>query len=319
MRKHPTLGVIMDPMATINPKKDTTLALLIEAQKRGFDLYYLELKDLYLQNGIAWGNHRPLQVFSDPLHWYKMGEPHQQPLDQFDVLLMRKDPPVDMQYIYATYILEHAERNGTLVINRPQSLRDANEKVYATWFPQCMAPTLVSCKKETITQFIREQQNVILKPLDGMGGKNILKCDAGDPNISVLIDLLTQDGAQYIMAQKFIPSILTEGDKRILMLDGAPIPYALARFPAEHDFRGNLAAGGKGIGQALTERDLWICGEVGPILREKGLFFVGIDIIGQYLTEINVTSPTCVKELEKEFKVDISSQILDCIINKLNT
>jgi glutathione synthase len=307
----------MDPISTINPKKDTTLALLIQAQKLGFELYYMELKDLFLQYGIAWGTSRPLEVFNDLNQWYQLEEAVARPLDQFDILLMRKDPPVDMQYIYSTYILERAEQNGGLVINKPQSLRDANEKVFATWFPQCMPPTLVSAEKAVLTHFIMEYQSTVLKPLDSMGGKSVFKCDASDPNIPALIDLLTQDGSRYIMAQQFIPEIIEGGDKRILLVDGEPLPFALARIPAENDFRGNLAVGGRGIGVSLTERDWWICRQIGPILREKGLFFVGIDIIGDYLTEINVTSPTCVKELEKEFEVNIAEKILDSIINKL--
>jgi len=317
MQERPKLGVIMDPISKINPKKDTTLSLLMAAGVRGFDLYYLELKDLFLQYGIPWGHCRPLQVFNDLKQWYNLGETNPLPLDQFDILLMRKDPPVNMQYIYATYILERAEQNGTLVVNSPQALRDANEKLFATWFPQCMPPTLVSVDKSTLMDFIQENRLVVLKPLDSMGGKNILKCDASDPNLSVLIDLLTQEGSQYIMAQQFIPEIIAQGDKRILLIDGEPIPYALARIPADNDFRGNLAVGAQGVGCHLTERDFWICGQVGPKLREKGLLFVGIDVIGDYLTEINVTSPTCVKELEKAFEIDISSKIVDCIIHKL--
>lgn len=317
MRERPKLGVIMDPMSGINPKKDTTLALLLQAQSRGFDLYYMELNDLFLQYGLAWGFCRSLEVRSDLNRWYEMGSATARPLDQFDILLMRKDPPVDMQYIYATYILERAEQNGVLVINKPQSLRDVNEKLFATWFPQCMAPTLVSACKETLVQFIQEYRHTVLKPLDGMGGKNILKCDATDPNLTVFIDMLTANETQYIMVQQYIPDIIEDGDKRILLVDGEPIPYVLARIPAENDFRGNLAAGGQGFGRTLTDRDRWICSQVGPTLREKGLILVGIDVIGDYLTEINVTSPTCVKELEEEFNVDISGKMMECIINKL--
>jgi glutathione synthase len=317
MLERPILGVIMDPISSICPKKDTTLALLIQAQQRGFELYYLELNNLFLQYGIAWGYCRSLQVFNNEEQWYSLGDPSPRPLDQFDILLMRKDPPVDMQYIYATYILERAEQNGVLVVNKPQSLRDANEKLFATCFPQCMPPTLVSSDKERLIHFIQEYQNAVLKPLDGMGGKNIVKCNTNDPNTSVLIDLLTQKGSTYIMAQQYIPEILTQGDKRILLIDGEPLPYGLARMPAGNSFLGNLAAGGQGIGRPLTDRDLWICAQIGPMLREKGLLLVGIDVIGDYLTEINVTSPTCVKELEKEFEVDITSKILDCIIDKL--
>jgi glutathione synthase len=316
MFEQPSLGVIMDPMSEIHPEKDTTLALLLEAQRRGWQLYYLELTDLFLRYGAAWGTTRPLQVFDDLNHWYRMGDRIEQPLDQFDVLLMRKDPPVDMNYIYATYILEHAESNGTLVVNKPQSLRDANEKLYTTWFPQCMAPTIVSASIAKIKEFVEEHEKVVLKPLDGMGGKGIFKCDIHDPNITVIIETVTQSGTTYCMAQRFIPEI-TEGDKRIILIDGEPIPYALARVPKMGEFRGNLAAGGRGHAVTLTERDRWICSQVGPTLREKGLVLVGLDVIGDYLTEINVTSPTCVRELEAECSLDIAGSILDCIAEKL--
>lgn len=316
MSERPTLGVIMDPIHKINPHKDTTLALLLEAKARGFELYYLEIADLYLQYGIAWGNARKLDVYPDFNAWFALAPEKTLPLDQFDVLLMRKDPPVDLTYIYATYILEHAEQNGALVINKPQSLRDANEKVFATWFPQCMPPSLVSCSPSLLKNFIEEQEIGILKPLDGMGGQGIFKCYKGDPNLSSLIDLLTQQGTRFIMAQRFIPEI-SAGDKRILFIDGEPIPVGLSRVPAANDFRGNLAAGAIGIGSELTKRDFWICSQVGPVLKEKGLTFVGVDIIGDYLTEINVTSPTCVRELEKAFDIDIAAQVINCIVGKL--
>lgn len=316
MSERITLGVIMDPIQTIRPEKDTTLALLLEAEKRGLDLYYMEVPQLFLQYGIAWGIARRLQVSNDPNHWFSLGEKSALPLDQFDILLMRKDPPVTMEYIYATYILEHAEQNGVLVINKPQALRDVNEKLYTTWFPQCMPPTLVSSSKSILNEFIKEHETVILKPLHGMGGQGILKCHKGDLNQNSMIELLTNNGQEFIMAQLFIPEI-EKGDKRILLIDGEPIPYALARIPTENDFRGNLAAGGTGVGQELSDRDWWICEQIGPSLKRKGLMFVGIDIIGDYLTEINVTSPTGVKELEKAFEVDIAAQIMDGIMNKL--
>jgi glutathione synthase len=317
MSEQPTLGVIIDPLHTLHPEKDTTLALLEEAQKRGFSLYFMELSDLSLQYGIAWGNCSALQLTKNQKSWYSLGTPSALPLDQFDVLLMRKDPPVNMEYIYATYILEHAEQNGVLVINKAQSLRDANEKLYATWFPQCMPPTLVSSNKTEIKAFVKEHGCAVLKPLDGMGGQRIFKCEIEDPNLSVIIESLTQYGSQYIMTQQFIPEI-SAGDKRILLIDGKPIPYALSRIPAQNEFRGNLAAGATGIGSELTERDLWICSQIGPQLRKQGLFFVGIDVIGDYLTEINVTSPTCVREIEREFEINIAGEILDCIGKKLS-
>jgi glutathione synthase len=310
------MGVIMDPLDTIHPEKDTTLALLAEADRRGFALYYMELNALFLQYGIAWGNCRALQLHFDKNPWYSLEAPVSRPLDQFDILLMRKDPPVNLQYLYSTYILEHAESNGVLIVNKPQSLRDANEKLFATWFPQCMPPTLVSSSKPLLKDFVETHECVVFKPLDSMGGHNIFKCQWGDPNLTMIIDFLTQKESLYVMAQRFVPEI-TEGDKRILLIDGKPIPYALARIPAANEFRGNLAAGGRGEGRELTERDWWICSQIGPLLREKGLTFVGIDVIGEYLTEINVTSPTCVKELEKEFEIDIAGKIVDCIMEKL--
>lgn len=311
------LGVIMDPIDTLHVEKDTTLALLKEADRRGLALCYMTLDSLFLQYGIAWGNCRALQLHFDKNPWYSLSAPVKRPLDQFDVLLMRKDPPVNLAYLYATYILEHAESNGVLIINKPQSLRDANEKLFATWFPQCMPPTLVSASPLLLKDFIEEHECVVFKPLDSMGGQNVFKCQLGDPNVTLIIDLLTQKGSLYVMAQKFVPEI-TEGDKRILLIDGEPIPYALARIPAENEFRGNLAAGGRGEGRELTERDWWICSQIGPTLREKGLTFVGIDVIGDYLTEINVTSPTCLIELEKAFEIDIAGKIVDCIMEKLS-
>lgn len=307
------LGIIMDPISDIKPNKDTSLALLLKAQSYGWNIHYLEQPDLFLKYGIAWGRTRPLKVYDHAEQWFSLGPVVEQPLDQFDILLMRKDPPVNMAYIYTTNILDHAERNGTLVVNRPQSLRDANEKLFATWFPQCMAPTLVSAYIPQLKDFVQEQGTVVIKPLDSMGGENIFKSHPDDPNLTVILEILTHHGRNPIMVQRYIPEITQEGDKRIILINGEPIPYALARIPQPGEFRGNLAAGGTGIGVKLTERDRWICAQIGPILREKGLFLVGIDVIGDYLTEINVTSPTCVRELEAQFKIDISGKILDVL------
>lgn len=311
-----SLGVVMDPIHAIHPEKDSTLALLLNAEQRGWQLYYMEMQDLFLKYGTAWGNTRNLRVFDDLQHWYELGNSKAQPLDQFDVILMRKDPPVTMEYIYATYILEHAESNGTLVMNTPQSLRDANEKMYATWFPQCMPPTLVSADMEALKAFTEEHGTVVFKPLAGMGGFSIFKCTAEDPNLSVVLETLTHFGKEYTMGQKYIPEI-EKGDKRIFLIDGDPIPYALARVPKAGEIRGNLAAGGSAQGLPLTERDWWICNQIGNTLKNKGLSFVGIDVIGEYLTEINVTSPTCVRELEAAFAVNITDRVLDCIEDKL--
>jgi len=314
-----TVGVIMDPIADINPKTDTTFALLLKAQSYDWDLYYLEAKDLFGTYGRAWGEASLIEVQDELTNWYTLSPSIEHPLDQFDIILMRKDPPVDLEYIYTTNVLDHAEQNGTLVVNKPQSLRDANEKLFATWFPQCMAPTLVSASERQLKAFIQEQDMVVLKPLDSMKGINIFKSNATDPNLSVIIEILTMKGKLPVMVQRYIPEITEEGDKRIILINGEPIPYALARIPQDGQFRGNLAAGGTGIGVKLTERDLWICSQVGPILRDKGLIFVGIDVIGEYLTEINVTSPTCVRELEAQFNLDICGRMLDCLAQLVQT
>jgi glutathione synthase len=312
-----TLGVVMDPIGDINFYKDSTLAMLQAAQRRGCGLRYMEMSDLYGRDGMAMGRMAPLQVFDDAQHWYELGEAEEAPLHHLDVILMRKDPPFDMEYIYATYLLELAEGRGSLVVNRPASLRDANEKVFTSHFPQCTAPTLISRRQEQLRAFVDEYQEVILKPLEGMGGASIFKVSVNDPNTSVILETLTGHGSRYAMAQRFIPEI-SEGDKRILLVDGQPIPYALARIPARGELRGNLAAGGTGVGVALTERDRWICDQVAPTLRERGLLFVGIDVIGDYLTEINVTSPTCIRELDKLYGLDIAGQLMDAIERRLN-
>ncbi len=310
------LGVVMDPIGSIKYHKDSTLAMLLAAQARGWELYYLEMADLLLADGEAQGLMRPLRVFADPEHWFELGESSLRPLHELNVILMRKDPPFDMEYIYATYLLEMAEQRGSLVVNRPQSLRDANEKVYTSHFPQCTPPTLITRRAELIRAFLQQHKEVIIKPLGGMGGASIFKVSAGDPNTSVIIETLTENGSRYTMAQRFIPEI-SAGDKRILLVDGEPVPYALARIPAKGELRGNLAAGGHGEGVPLTGRDYWICEQVAPILREKGLIFVGLDVIGEYLTEINVTSPTCIRELDAQYGLDIGGQLMDAIARRL--
>jgi glutathione synthase len=310
------LAVVMDPINTINFKKDTTLAMLLAAQKRNWELWYIEQDDLYLQDGIAMAQMQALEVRYDPQDWFTLGAAIRRPLSEMDVVLMRKDPPFDNEFIYSTYILEAAEKEGVLVVNKPQSLRDCNEKIFATQFPQCTPPVLVTRSKNLLREFHNLHGDVIFKPLDGMGGSSIFRLKPGDPNVSVIIETLTNYGASQIMAQKFIPEI-AQGDKRILMIDGEHVGYALARIPAPNETRGNLAAGGTAKGQPLTERDKWICAQVGPSLREKGLLFVGLDVIGDYLTEINVTSPTCVRELDAAFDLDIAGKLMDCITGKL--
>jgi glutathione synthase len=313
MSKH--LGIVMDPIDKITVSKDSSFAMLLAAQARGWTLWYMELKDLWLCDGEAYGAMRPLQVRDDPKSWFTLKPPRAAPLNTLSVILMRKDPPFDLEYIVATYLLEQAEAAGTLVVNKPQSLRDANEKLYTAWFPQCCAPTQVTRRAACLYDFLEEQEEIILKPLDGMGGKSIFRIANGDVNTSVIIETMTQHGQRFVMAQRFLPEI-AHGDKRILLVDGEPIPYALARIPATGESRGNLAAGGHGEGVALTERDKWICRQVGPVLREKGLLFVGLDVIGHFLTEINVTSPTCIRELDKLYGLDIGGQLMAVIEQK---
>lgn len=310
------LGVVMDPIADINVKKDTTLAMLLAAQRRGWELYYMEQNDLSLDQGLARGIVRRLSVQDNPESWYELGSPHDTALSELDVLLMRKDPPFDMDFIYSTYILEAAQRAGTLVVNDPRSLRDCNEKLFATQFPQCCPPLIVAASAARLKAFHAEHGDVIFKPLDGMGGASIFRVKAGDPNLSVIIETLTDHGRQQIMAQKFLPEIVA-GDKRILMVDGVPAEYGLARIPMSGETRGNLAAGGSGVAMPLTDRERWICVQVAPVLREKGLLFVGLDVIGDYLTEINVTSPTCVRELDRAHELDIAGDLMDVIATKL--
>lgn len=306
------LGVIMDPIGSINIKKDSTYAMLREAQARGWQIHYMEQDDLSLRDGVVQARTRALTLHDDTQHWFDFGAESQLALHELDVLLMRKDPPFDMEYIYSTYLLELAEAQGLLVVNKPQSLRDANEKLYTAWFPQCVAPTLVSRRGNDFRAFLSQHQDIVLKPLDGMGGASIFRVRQDDPNISVILETLTEQGRRSIMAQRYLPEI-TQGDKRILLVDGIAIPYALARIPAKGETRGNLAAGGTGVGRPLSKRDQWICEQVGPTLRNKGLLFVGLDVIGDYLTEINVTSPTCIRELDTQYHLNISAQLLDAI------
>ena len=306
------LGIVMDPIKQINIKKDSSFAMLLAAQARDWDLFYIEPGDIYLQDGVVSAKMAALSVTDGNDDYYHLGDSSEQALSSLDVILMRKDPPFDMEYIYATYLLEQAEAAGTLVVNKPQSLRDANEKLFTAWFPQCCPPTLVSSNAEHIRSFQQQHQDIILKPLDGMGGASIFRLAIGDPNTSVVIETITNHGKKTVMAQQFIPEI-SEGDKRILMIDGQPIPYALARIPAQGETRGNLAAGGRAEGRELTDRDRWICTQVGDTLKRKGLLFVGLDIIGDYLTEINVTSPTCIRELDSLYDLDIAAQLMDSI------
>ncbi len=304
------IGVVMDPMATIHPEKDTTLVLLLEAQARGYELVYFELEDLMIKNGHAYGLGKNLKVRNDAKNWFELSPSRLMLLKELDVIFMRKDPPFNLEYIYATYILEQAEREGALVLNKPQSLRDANEKIFATQFAQFCPTTLVTKNMALLHNFLDECQKVVFKPIDGMGGRSIFLVDQQDVNAQVVIETLTQWGTQTIMAQQFVPEII-HGDKRIILIDGEPVPYALNRIPAEKSIRGNLASGGKGVVVELLARDREICSALKETLIAKGLFFVGIDVIGDYLTEINVTSPTGIKQIEEQKGFSVAKVFFD--------
>ena len=310
------VGIIMDPIAQIAFKKDSSLAMLLAAQARGWTLFYMEQRDLYQLGDQARARMCPLRVFNDPQKWFETGDEFDSALGELDVILMRKDPPFNSEYVYATYLLELAEKAGTLVVNRPQSLRDCNEKFFATQFPQCTPPTLVSRRADILREFAREHRDIILKPLDEMGGASIFRHREGDPNLSVILEVLTEHGGRQIMAQRYIPAI-KDGDKRIRMIDGEPVPYFLARIPAAGETRGNLAAGGRGVAQPLSDRGREIAAIVGPQQRERGLLFVGLDVIGDYLTEINITSPTCIREIDNAFDTRIGERLMDAIASKL--
>ncbi|MBC9131021.1 glutathione synthase [Frischella sp. Ac13] len=312
------LGIVMDPISQIKLKKDSSFAMLEQAQSRGYQIYYMEMNDLYLEDGQAYATTRTITVYNNKDHWFDLGEEQTIPLGDLDVILMRKDPPFDTEFIYATYILERAEDAGTLVVNKPQSLRDCNEKLFTAWFAQFTPRTLVTRQTALIKQFLQKQHDIILKPLDGMGGASIFRVKVDDPNLSVIIETLTNHNRQYCMAQTYIPAI-KEGDKRVLVIDGQPVPFCLARIPQQGETRGNLAAGGHGEVRPLSESDWAIANAIGPKLKEKGLIFVGLDIIGDKLTEINVTSPTCVREIEAANpELSITGMLMDAIETRLN-
>ena len=311
------MGVVMDPIAAISYAKDSTLAMLLAAQARGFELSYLEQRDLLLRDGVALGRMRPLTVRADSGGWFTLGEPALGPLSSLDCLLMRKDPPFDTEYIYTTYILERAEAAGVRVVNRPQGLRDMNEKVYTAAFPQCCAATLVTRDMADMAAFLHEQGKVVVKPLDGMGGRSIFVLAQGDVNARVVFETLTDYGQRFAIVQRYIPEIAQTGDSRVLLVDGEPVPYALARIPAGGDHRGNLAAGARGVARPLNDRDRWLAGEIGPALAAKGMLFVGLDVIGGFVTEINVTSPTGIRELDKLFHLDIGGLLIRAIDRRL--
>jgi glutathione synthase len=308
----------MDPISDIKPAKDTTLAMLLAAQSRGWELWYAEQGDLWLRDGVPMARLKKVEVKNDLSDWYRLGESQIQGLAEFDVILMRKDPPFDMEYIYTTYILERAEDAGVLVVNRPQGLRDMNEKVYTAWFPQCCAPTLITRDMADMHAFLKEHGRIVCKPLHGMGGRSIFVIDRGDKNTNVIFETMTEYGTRFAIVQKYLPEIVDSGDSRILVIDGEPAPYALARIPSAEDNRGNLAAGAKGVGRELNDRDRWLVGQIGPTLRQRGMLFVGLDVIGGYVTEINVTSPTGVRELDKQFGTQIAGLLMDAIEKRLS-
>ena len=306
------LGVVMDSISEITPAKDSTLAMLLEAQARGHEIWYFQQGDLRLADGESFGAARSLNVADDAKRWFDLGAATDMALADLDVILMRKDPPFDTEYIYTTYILERAELRGVLIINRPASLRDMNEKVYTAWFPQCAPTTVVTRSMVEMRAFLNEHGRIVVKPLDGMGGRSIFVVDAADKNANVIFETLTDYEARFAIAQKFIPEI-SAGDKRILLVGGRPVDYALARVPSANDYRGNLVAGAQPEVRELTDRDRWICAEVGPVLEERGVLFAGLDVIGDYLTEINITSPTGIRELHKLANIDVAADLLDLI------
>lgn len=306
------IGIVMDPINSIKPYKDSTLAMMLAAQKKGWKLHYIEQANLYLKDQAIHIDYQDVDVFDDEQHWFELGATSSMPGSQLDVVLMRIDPPFNMEYIYTTYLLEMLEQQGCLIVNKPSSLRDANEKLFATQFPQCCTDTLVTRNPDKLREFIKEHHDVILKPLDGMGGQSIFRVNPNDANLSVILETMLNFSQHTVMAQKFIPEI-TQGDKRILMVNGQAIPYTLARIPAKGETRGNIAAGGTGVAMPITEREQWIADQVGPTLVNKGILFAGLDIIGNYLTEINITSPTCIREIDAQFNLDIAAQLMDCI------
>ena len=311
------LGIVMDPISAIDPKKDSSLAMLVEAAKRDYEIYYMEQKDLKLIDGCATALATIIEIFDDQKKWYKSKSNVSIDLKELNIILMRKDPPFDMEYIYTTYVLDKAEEDGVLIVNKPQSLRDMNEKVYTAWFPECTPSTLISRSMAEIKLFLGQHKKIVVKPLDGMGGKSIFVVDENDGNANVIIETLTNYGKCSAMAQVFIPEI-KDGDKRILLIDGKPVPYALARIPSKDDNRGNLVMGAVGEGRDLTERDKLICSKISETLKKKGILFCGIDVIGDYLTEINSTSPTGIRELDSIYNLNIASDLFDMLEKKIN-
>lgn len=303
-------GVVMDPIGSIKTYKDSTFAMLLEAQQRGHELYYMEPGDLFARDGRVYAGMQQLEVRDNTTDWFSLTPVGTTALDELDIVLMRRDPPFDMNYIYTTYMLELVENTGTLVINRPQSLRDANEKFFINNFPQCCVPMMISSRSDLIREFVSQHGRCVVKPLDGMGGESIFQVSVSDMNLNVILETITRHDSRAVMAQKYIDEI-SQGDKRILVINGEPVPYALARFAGDGDFRGNLAKGGSSQGVPLSERDRWICSQVGPELKKRGILFAGLDVIGDWLSEVNVTSPTCIRELDEQFGLNIAGQLFD--------
>lgn len=303
-------GIVMDPISEIATYKDSSFAMLLEAQRRGHELYYMEPKDLYVMDGRVFSRMQGLVVRDNTTDWFSLSPLGDKALDELDMVLMRRDPPFDMNYIYATYMLELAEKAGTLIINRPQALRDANEKFFINNFPQCCVPMMISSESGLIRGFVAEHAHCVVKPLDGMGGESVFQVSDKDMNLNVILETITRHNSRPVMAQRYIDEI-SEGDKRILVVNGEPVPYALARFAGKGDFRGNLAKGGSSKGVPLSERDRWICSQVAPELKKRGILFAGLDVIGDWLSEVNVTSPTCIRELDNEFGLNIAGQLFD--------
>ena len=306
------IGVVMDPISEVNVKKDSSMAMMLEAQARGYEIYYMEMQDLYLEQGVCRATAAKVKVFDDIEHWYELDERKDINVADLDAVLMRKDPPFDTEFIYATYMLERAEVAGTLIVNKPQSLRDCNEKLFTAWFPELTPKTLVTRNNPKIREFLKANKDIIIKPLDGMGGSSIFRITENDPNVGVILETLTAHSSQYAMVQEYMPEIV-DGDKRILIVNGEPMPYCLARIPAQGETRGNLAAGGRGEARPLSASDKLIADTIGPELKKRGLFFVGLDVIGDKVTEINVTSPTCIREIEAAYPINISGKLMDAI------
>lgn len=315
------LGVVMDPIGSIKINKDSTFAMLLAAQQRGWSIHYMEMADLFVAGAEVRARARRLRVTDDPAGWFEFEDSKTLALSELDAVLMRKDPPFDMEYIYATYLLELAETAGCLVVNAPRTLRDANEKVFTTHFPQCCPPLVISRHADVLRGFLAEHEEIVLKPLDGMGGSSIFRVRRGDPNTSVIIEALIGvsrgAGERFCMAQRFLPEI-ADGDKRVLIVDGEPVPYVLARIPAAGESRGNLAAGASAEVRPISERERWIAAQVGPELKARGVLFAGLDVIGDWLTEINITSPTCIREIDRAAGTDIAQDLMAAIEARLN-